>query len=420
MNHVAVRRTRVGDFVSFSISSTIDGLSPTRNSKIFAGERPMEGLTIAQPGGTYAFPTVTGRRFVTLDAMRGIAAISVMMFHYLLGTPYHIFDHAYYAVDFFFVLSGVVLTHAYVTKIQRGMAFPEFMKARIIRLYPLYVIGLILGATLLPSYIVLSSIAGFRRTDYLLSIVFNALFIPYPNHGAVPFIMNGTMDGAIFPFNIPAWSLFFEMLASVALFVAIRRRVRPEYIVGGSFILLIATFLHYRTFNVGWGTETIFAGVPRTAFAFFFGVVMYKTFTSMRGMRIVLHPSMILGLTAVMFILPISQLSSRIVSGTTLCIALIPILIFLGLSVDNRAENHAFFVWLGRISYGVYAVHFPVYRIVVFILAATSLTSEIEKAPLLLACLLAAVVIVVAHLLTVFFDEPVRRWFNSVSAVGPA
>lgn len=88
--------------------------------------------------------------------------------------------------------------------------------------------------------------------------------------------------------------------------------------------------------------------------------------------------------------------------------------------MDNRAENHAFFVWLGRISYGVYAVHFPVYRIVVFILAATSLTSEIEKAPLLLACLLAAVVIVVAHLLTVFFDEPVRRWFNSVSAVGPA
>jgi peptidoglycan/LPS O-acetylase OafA/YrhL len=41
-------------------------------------------------------------RFITLDAMRGVAAISVMMFHYLFATSLHLFTQAYYAVDFFF------------------------------------------------------------------------------------------------------------------------------------------------------------------------------------------------------------------------------------------------------------------------------------------------------------------------------
>ena len=75
----------------------------------------MKALALVQSDDPYAFPTMTGRRFITLDAMRGVAAISVMMFHYLMGTPYRIFSHAFWAVDFFFVLSGVVLTHAFVT-----------------------------------------------------------------------------------------------------------------------------------------------------------------------------------------------------------------------------------------------------------------------------------------------------------------
>jgi peptidoglycan/LPS O-acetylase OafA/YrhL len=380
----------------------------------------MESWALEQSVDIYTVPTMTDRRFITLDAMRGIAAISVMMFHYLLGTPYHIFDRAFYAVDLFFILSGVVLTHAFTTKITGGMHFAYFMRARIIRLYPLYAIGLLIGATLLPSYIAQSSIDGFHDADYLLSFFFNMLFLPYPNQGLVPFVADGTMRGAVFPLNIPSWSLFFEMLASAALFLVIKKRVRPEYIVVGSFIAFIAAFLHYRTFNVGWGTQNMLAGFPRTAFGFFFGVVMYKTFTSMRRIRVVLHPPLILALTAIVFILPITQLSGRLVTGTTLCIVLIPVLIYLGLSADVRAERHGLYIWLGRISYGVYALHFPIYRIAFFTFAGTSLASGMKKAPLLLACLLAAVVIVMAHLLTVFFDEPLRRWLNRRSSVGPA
>src|SRR5262245_62002179 len=94
----------------------------------------------------YGAQDLAGHRFVTLDGMRGVAAISVMLFHYLLSTSYHIFAHATYAVDFFFILSGLVLTHSYGYKISNGMTFSYFLKIRLIRLYPFIVIGSILGS----------------------------------------------------------------------------------------------------------------------------------------------------------------------------------------------------------------------------------------------------------------------------------
>jgi hypothetical protein len=72
-----------------------------------------------------------GYRFITLDAMRGIAAISVMLFHYLFGTSLHMFTQAYYAVDFFFCLSGIILTHSYESQIVNGMRFRQYIKKTI-------------------------------------------------------------------------------------------------------------------------------------------------------------------------------------------------------------------------------------------------------------------------------------------------
>ncbi len=85
------------------------------------------------------------RVFHTLDALRGIAAIGVVIFHMggtfePLATP-----GGYLAVDLFFMMSGVVLSHAYEARFRAGMGTLEFMRLRLIRLYPLYLLGLLLG-----------------------------------------------------------------------------------------------------------------------------------------------------------------------------------------------------------------------------------------------------------------------------------
>jgi peptidoglycan/LPS O-acetylase OafA/YrhL len=57
---------------------------------------------------------VSKRALVGLDALRGVAAICVVLTHsgrLLFGQE--IFSGAYLAVDFFFLLSGFVISHAY-------------------------------------------------------------------------------------------------------------------------------------------------------------------------------------------------------------------------------------------------------------------------------------------------------------------
>jgi peptidoglycan/LPS O-acetylase OafA/YrhL len=52
---------------------------------------------------------------------------------------------AYLAVDFFFLLSGVVVAHAYERRLKAGQTL-DYMLKRAVRLYPMILIGAALGA----------------------------------------------------------------------------------------------------------------------------------------------------------------------------------------------------------------------------------------------------------------------------------
>src|ERR1700748_3183694 len=90
----------------------------------------------------------TKQHFEILDGMRGIAAISVVVFHFMevIITDYsqNFIGHGFLAVDFFFCLSGFVIAYAYDDRI-RQMGKANFFKARLIRLRPLVILGSVLG-----------------------------------------------------------------------------------------------------------------------------------------------------------------------------------------------------------------------------------------------------------------------------------
>lgn len=86
------------------------------------------------------------RRFVTLDAMRGIAALVVVGRHFTDASGGHAAQFSYLAVDVFFLLSGFVLSLSYRRRFDAGMSAAEFMKLRVIRLYPLYFVGISLDS----------------------------------------------------------------------------------------------------------------------------------------------------------------------------------------------------------------------------------------------------------------------------------
>ena len=85
-----------------------------------------------------------------LDGLRGVAAIMVVIFHIFEtfsggDRVKQIINHGYLAVDFFFVLSGFVIGYAYDDRWSQ-MSLGGFFKRRLIRLHPMIIMGMLIGA----------------------------------------------------------------------------------------------------------------------------------------------------------------------------------------------------------------------------------------------------------------------------------
>jgi peptidoglycan/LPS O-acetylase OafA/YrhL len=92
--------------------------------------------------------------FRVLDAWRGVAALLVALFHLnLYGAIYSLefVRNAYLFVDFFFVLSGFVITHSYADRLGTIVDLRLFAIKRLGRLWPLH-------ATVLLAFVVVESI----------------------------------------------------------------------------------------------------------------------------------------------------------------------------------------------------------------------------------------------------------------------
>ncbi|MFT4758851.1 MAG: peptidoglycan/LPS O-acetylase OafA/YrhL [Paraglaciecola sp.] len=86
-----------------------------------------------------------------LDSIRGIAAMMVMVFHFLnwrwvdttqVKAITFIFNGSN-AVSFFFVLSGFVLSYPYI-HFGRKIKYGNYLKKRILCLYPAYIFNVLL------------------------------------------------------------------------------------------------------------------------------------------------------------------------------------------------------------------------------------------------------------------------------------
>jgi peptidoglycan/LPS O-acetylase OafA/YrhL len=88
------------------------------------------------------------QHFERLDGLRGIAALVVVVFHFMEWVfpdfSKNLLAHGFLAVDFFFCLSGFVIGYAYDHRIKQ-LGFWKFFKLRLIRLHPLVIIGSLLG-----------------------------------------------------------------------------------------------------------------------------------------------------------------------------------------------------------------------------------------------------------------------------------
>jgi peptidoglycan/LPS O-acetylase OafA/YrhL len=218
-----------------------------------------------------------GLRFWTLDAMRGVAAIMVVLSHF---SPSYA-RHAYLAVDFFFMLSGFVIAQAYRNKLREGLGVRAFIRARLRRLFPLYAAGIIIGLLQLVVLIFLA-LRHIQWTDLFVSTVFNLLMLPSPTY----FFVQNPMQG-LFPIDGPAWSMFWELVVNI-IFALLLFRLRVRYLLLisiFSFIGLALAATHYDSLNIGWEWPSWYAGLLRVMFAFPVGLILHSLLIDARWRR---------------------------------------------------------------------------------------------------------------------------------------
>lgn len=292
-----------------------------------------------------SFPTV-GRRFETLDGMRGVAAIAVFFHHITYYGGSKFLQSGYLAVDFFFMLSGFVLARAYDARFAGGLSPFAFLWQRIKRLWPVMAIGILSGAAM-------AYAKGIGVPELTIRTISQILFLPVM---AGPFGIY-TLDGV-------QWSLLFEFFANAIhgmfLWSASLRRLA---VTAGAALIALSIAAWFNG-SVGMGAQgaDVLGGIPRVIFSYVVGVLIHRLWSTGR-LRVIRAPSIL-----VIAALPLTFIAAGALKLFTsawpvdlLVVAVIcPLLLVAGANTPVPPRLRPLAVWLGAISYPLYAIHLPV------------------------------------------------------------
>lgn len=296
--------------------------------------------------------------FRSLDVLRGLAALTVVAFHYhhfyLLDwagrgrdiPPLEVFPYAavmglayeygHFAVQLFWVISGFVFAHVYLPRRATAM---EFVVARVARLYPLHLVTLVLVAIV----------------QWLSSEV-NGHWIIYGNNDLKHFLLqlsfasNSIWVSEGLSFNGPIWSVSLE-LASYALFFLLLPVIRK---LGVIFLLpMVLAFGGCVLLDVQLKPFT--QGVFVCALYFFVGNLVYLLYRDAPRFR----APVLIALCVATLIVMWAGSDDEIVT-----LSWCATVVYAMASINHVVPENVVARFLSDTSYSVYLVHVPLQMLV--------------------------------------------------------
>lgn len=294
------------------------------------------------------------RAYQTLDGLRGVGAFLVVMRHVpdFFG-PVRV-PESYLAVDLFYLVSGFVVAHAYAERLKAGGFFWTFVKTRIIRLYPLYIVGLLLGVAAAVSAILGNPPGGWANWSWpTLAEAILAGLIMFPQFPGLS--ANGsTLDG-------PTWTLLPELIANFFYAALIRFMTIPVLIaiMAVSGAGLVYGEFHFGTLDIGYGGTDQWAALARVGFSFFAGVLVFRFFGAASKIdNEWVSWALMAALTFALGCSPSDDLAPWFELGTVL--VGFPLLLILASRFEPGPLTGRVFAYIGLVSYGVYIIHQPI------------------------------------------------------------
>ena len=324
------------------------------------------------------------KRILSLDSTRGIAALIVVIYHFirdlpegydyvyskpdsLVGflfkyTPLHLFWDGENAVIYFFILSGFVLSIPYLTR--DHCSFKENFHKRFIRLYIPYIFAMLVSITLLiilfnvKSQINLSPAFGNRWATIptITELISYGLFIDY----------NATnVNGAV-------WSLVHEFRISIFIpFITIYLvKAKPKKSLTRAVPILMISYLVIRMIP-SFGSEYVaylrLSFLNTVYFSIFFlsGILLAYSAESIKNkLKQSNKLSILMIVTGVLLIeskwmllalnVNLPNKFNQIVSGFGFVILLTCVLVSPGI---QKTLEHPVLLYFGKISYSLYLTH---------------------------------------------------------------
>jgi peptidoglycan/LPS O-acetylase OafA/YrhL len=380
----------------------------------------LEASTLAVPAKADASTTA---RFEVLDSWRGLCALLVALFHFpatgwLVENDF--IRGSYLFVDFFFVLSGFVIAHAYSERLSDGASFKRFMLTRFGRLFPLHFF--MLAAFVL--YEMARAAFGqetFSGGNTISSLLSNL------------FMLHGLGVENSLTWNAPSWSISTELFAYLLFGLLTLALGRTALLAFASAVIVAPLFLF--AVSPDYMDATHDFGFIRCLYGFATGVLVQAAFVQVAEKP---TPDMETRLTWTFtegaVVLAVGLFVATSFAGPFSLAA--PFVFALAVFVFaheagyvSRLLRAPIFLSLGALSYSIYMTHLFIQgrmlnagKLVEKLTGLNMLTADAGGAPVFVAAwalpmagLMLAVVIAASWLTYRYVEVPGRDWFRKLA-----
>jgi peptidoglycan/LPS O-acetylase OafA/YrhL len=347
-------------------------------------------------------------RLYSLDALRGFAAVSVVLFHWQFwgqnsssqdaladAVRTFFFQCGIAAVGLFFTLSGFIFYWLFRSPIQdRAVGGRWFFVDRFSRLYPLYFVTLMWAWGGHNLYAWMNQGSNWSSgvndlTGFLRQFLIFPLWTPK----------------RVIGFNLPAWSLAVEALMYLLFFILAKRSLLG--LAGTLVLLLLALPMQLYSADIAYGMTS-----------FFMGGMCWLAFERVDGV----WPERALRLVVI-----VSWLATLVFGSGIVNLALTPLafldhfyamyvlfpatVLYLAVLETRNGPIARDARWFGDATYAIYLLHFPLMLTTAILFRATGGDFQTLRSPLSLAIFL-IVLIPLALACHRFFERLVQQWIR--------
>jgi peptidoglycan/LPS O-acetylase OafA/YrhL len=293
------------------------------------------------------------------------------------------------------------------------MSIGDFFKRRLVRLQPMVVMGMIIGAICFyfQDSVLWPAIHTVPVWKMLIVMLIGFTLLPSP----LSMDIRGWNE--MHPLNGPGWSLFFEYIANILYGLIIRKFSIKAlsllvFIAGGVLIHLSVTSPDGDIIG-GWSLEPaqLRIGFTRLMYPFFAGLLLSRTGKLIHVKHAFLWCSLLI---VIILSIPRAGGTQHLwmngLYDSLSIIFIFPLVVFIGASGEVKGKyTTRICKFFGDISYPLYITHYPF----IYIYTGWVYNNKVPLRQALPVALLVLIsVIVLAYACLKLYDEPVRQWLN--------